>query len=90
MDSSAKKTSKSKNRDFYCAKKEKYPDLQSKRILLTASIKNSTRFSENYSNINTSNLKKKVAVSSSRNIHKQNLKDLKNSSNSNYPKLNSG
>ena len=67
---SNKKSSKMKKNDFLGFGNKCY-ESKSKRTLISTFVKNSTRFSENYSNINTSGGRnKKPAISSSRSLKK--------------------
>lgn len=67
---SNKKPSKVKKNEFIGFGNNCY-ETKSKRTLISTFVKNSTRFSENYSNINTSGGRaKKTAISSSRSLKK--------------------
>lgn len=74
--SSSKKSSKQRRIDNYIPDHRCY-DSNAKRSLHSTSVKNSTRVSENYSNMNTSlGRKKKSGVNSSRSLKRRNHNQL--------------
>ena len=69
---STKKSFKSKGSEIYLHP-EKYTDSITKQTLFSNSVKNSTRVSENYSNMNTSGVRKRIyVINSSRSMRRQN------------------